>query len=151
MYKGMKPKVFVTGCAGFIGSHYCEALLRQGYPVIGLDNFNNFYDPNVKENNVLAVQQTAAKQGGTFVLIRGDIRDQGLIQRSFLDHKPAILVHLAAMAGVRASLEKPALYSDVNNTGTVVVLEGARQAGIVSVVFASSSSVYGNGLTVPFS
>jgi len=136
--------VLVTGAAGFIGSHVCEALLEEGADVVGLDSFDDFYDPAAKERNLDRALGQAA-----FRLVRGDIRDP-----EALDALPGgidVVVHLAARAGVRPSIEQPALYADVNLMGTVRLLAWARARGVRRFVFASSSSVYGNNEKVPFS
>ncbi|HZJ72188.1 MAG TPA: NAD-dependent epimerase/dehydratase family protein, partial [Planctomycetota bacterium] len=134
----MAASILVTGAAGFIGSHLCEALLERGDRVIGLDNFNDFYDPAIKRANLAG---PLARPG--FALVEGDIRDAAAVARVFREHAPTSVVHLAAMAGVRPSLQDPALYHDVNCTGTAVVLQAARAAGVGRFVFGSSSSVYG--------
>lgn len=138
--------VLVTGGAGFIGSHVCEALLARGTPVIAVDNFDEFYEPAVKRRNVAAC---LARPG--FVLVEGDIRDAELIEGLFVAHRPAAVIHLAARAGVRPSIEKPLLYQDVNVRGTAVLLEAARKHHVKRFLFAGSSSVYGNNEKVPFS
>lgn len=136
-------KVLVTGGAGFIGSHLCEALLARGDEVVILDNFNDFYDPAIKRQN-------AAELEGA-VLVEGDIRDEALVGKLFEEHALDGVVHLAAMAGVRPSLVDPLLYQDVNLRGTMVLLEAVRQRPQTRFVFASSSSVYGGNTKVPFS
>jgi UDP-glucuronate 4-epimerase len=138
--------ILVTGGAGFIGSHLCEALLRSGREVYALDNFDEFYSPAVKQQN-LSVCRTAPR----FQLVVGDIRDEQRVASLFATH-PGIdtVVHLAARAGVRPSIEEPLLYTDVNIRGTAVLLEAARQHGVKRFIFASSSSVYGNNRKVPF-
>jgi UDP-glucuronate 4-epimerase len=141
----MGATVLVTGAAGFIGSQLCERLLARGDAVVGLDNFNAFYDPAIKRRNVRALLA-----GGGLRLVEGDIRDAALVARLFGEHRPAAVVHLAAMAGVRPSLQDPVLYHDVNCTGTAVLLQAAQQAGVERFVFGSSSSVYGGNLKVPF-
>jgi len=146
----MKKKIFVTGCAGFIGSHFCERLLKEGFAVVGLDNENPFYDPQIKKQNIGEIKQQAALLKGDFTYIHGDIRDEDLVSKAFQDKEIQAIVHIAAMAGVRPSLEKPAVYADVNYTGTLVLLEKAKEAGIKNFVFASSSSVYGNCKKAPF-
>lgn len=135
--------VLVTGAAGFIGSHFVERLLEQGEEVIGMDVFDDFYDPAIKERNL-----RRARDHDSFTEIRGDIRDSDLLA-SLPDSIDAV-VHLAARAGVRPSIEEPALYTDVNVMGTMRLLEMAHERGIGPFVFASSSSVYGNSDTVPF-
>ena len=136
--------VLVTGAAGFIGSHLTERLLREGEEVVGLDNFNDFYDPGIKERN-LAV----ARSHVGFTEIRGDIRDSGVLD-SMGDDIDSV-VHLAARAGVRPSISDPVGYADVNVVGTVSLLKFARRRQIKPFVFASSSSVYGNNSKIPFS
>jgi UDP-glucuronate 4-epimerase len=135
--------VLLTGAAGFIGSHLAERLLARGEEVIGLDLFDDFYDPGVKEANLAAARGRTA-----FREVRGDIRDRALLAR-LPDHVEAI-VHLAARAGVRPSIEQPELYASVNVDGSLALLELARARAIRAFVFASSSSVYGNNRKVPF-
>ncbi|MFC1791384.1 GDP-mannose 4,6-dehydratase [Gemmatimonadota bacterium] len=136
--------VLLTGAAGFIASHLAERLLASGQSVVGLDNFDDFYDPAIKERNL---DQAQSHDG--FTLVRGDIRDPELL--AALTDEIDTIVHIAARAGVRPSIAQPALYYDVNVTGTLRLLELARERGIRRFVFASSSSVYGNNPTVPFS
>jgi UDP-glucuronate 4-epimerase len=138
-------KILVTGGAGFIGSHLSVALLEQGHDVAVIDDFNDFYDPRLKEVNVELIRKT-----GPVALYRGDIRDVTCVNRAFREFRPEAVVHLAARAGVRPSLNQPLLYEQVNVGGTVVLLETARQIGTSKFVFASSSSVYGVANTVPF-
>jgi len=136
--------IVVTGGAGFIGSHLCEALLRRDHQVIALDNFDDFYDPAIKRRNV-----AEAAKSKRFRLAAGDIRDEHAV-RGLIRDGIDIVVHLAARAGVRPSIEQPLLYQDVNVRGTMVLLEAARDAGVDKFIFASSSSVYGNNEKVPF-
>ena len=138
--------VLVTGGAGFIGSHLVEALLGEGQEVVVLDNFDEFYDPAVKRRNL---EPLAGRSG--FQLIEGDIRDARLVEGLFTTHRIGVVVHLAARAGVRPSIEQPLLYADVNVNGTVTLLEACRKHGIGKFIFGSSSSVYGNNDKVPFS
>jgi UDP-glucuronate 4-epimerase len=135
--------VLVTGAAGFIGSHLVDRLLAGGEEVVGLDSFDDFYERAIKEENL-----AAAKDHGSFTLIEGDIRDRERV--AGLPGSIDAVVHLAARAGVRPSIENPLLYADVNLMGTAVLLEFARRRNISSFVFASSSSVYGNNDKVPF-
>jgi len=141
--------VLVTGGAGFIGSHVCQRLLGRGDSVVCLDNFNDYYDPAFKRENVAALSA-----GGGFTLVEGDIRDPEAVEQAFSavgrGGDGGAVVHLAARAGVRPSLEDPPLYQDVNVRGTVNMLEGARRHGALSFVFGSSSSVYGSRREVPF-
>ena len=137
--------ILVTGAAGFIGSHLCQKLLADGEGVIGLDNFDPFYDPAVKRANI-----AQCIKADNFELASGDIRDAEFVEHILKNHNIDIIVHLAAKAGVRGSIEDPLGYADVNVNGTVVMLEAARKYGIDKFVFASSSSVYGNNAKVPF-
>jgi UDP-glucuronate 4-epimerase len=137
--------VLVTGAAGFIGSTLCERLLAEGRTVVGLDNFDAFYPESHKLAN-LAV----ARRSGRFSLVRGDLRDAAAVRGIFAAHRIDSVVHLAALAGVRPSLERPAEYADVNVRGTGVLLEAVVRAGAPRVVFASSSSVYGERPDGPF-
>ncbi|MEK7668346.1 MAG: GDP-mannose 4,6-dehydratase [Gemmatimonadota bacterium] len=134
----------VTGAAGFIGSHVAEALLAGGHQVVGLDNFDDFYPRPVKEANLARALASAA-----FRLVEGDVRDAQLL--SGLIRADTVVVHLAARAGVRPSIELPELYTSANVLGTMTVLETARRAGARRVIFAGSSSVYGDTSPVPFS
>ncbi len=142
----MTQTVFITGVAGFIGSHVAEALLRRGEAVVGLDNFDPFYARAIKERNLAAL---AAYPGFRFV--EGDIRDPAALERWGSGRRPDALIHLAAKAGVRPSVADPAGYADVNVLGTVRVLSFARDRAVPRVLFASSSSVYGGNEKVPFS
>ena len=137
----------VTGGAGFIGSHVCERLLRDGHSVWAFDDLNDFYDPQFKRRNLREIQ-TLAKP---FEFFHGDLCDTGALDELFSSVKFDQVIHLAARAGVRPSLEQPALYQRVNVEGTVNVLEAARQTGVKKITIASSSSVYGVNAKVPFS
>ncbi|MHC4943931.1 MAG: SDR family NAD(P)-dependent oxidoreductase [Planctomycetota bacterium] len=139
-------KALVTGAAGFIGSHLVKHLLERGDEVVGLDNFNDYYDPRIKRRNLEPCMDRSS-----FTLIEGDIRDRALMEKVFAEHNFHAVVHLAAMAGVRPSLERPDLYFDVNVNGTLNILECVKQFGTEKLVFASSSSVYGGNKKVPFS
>ena len=138
--------VFITGVAGFIGSNLADTLLNLGMRVSGIDNFDNFYDPEIKRK---VVEKLKSYPG--FKIFEGDIRDRKLLDQIFEAEKPELVIHLAARAGVRPSIEDPELYYDVNVTGTLVLLEAMRKAGLKDLLFASSSSVYGNNKKVPFS
>ncbi|MFM1767930.1 MAG: hypothetical protein RJA22_459 [Verrucomicrobiota bacterium] len=142
-------RFLVTGGAGFIGSHVCERLLGAGHAVSVFDDLNAFYDPAVKERNLAALR--AADPGGRFDFVRGDLTDRAALDALFGGGRFDQVIHLAARAGVRPSLEEPALYQRVNVEGTVNVLEAARRAGVRKVTIASSSSVYGVNAKVPFS
>lgn len=145
--------VLVTGGAGFIGSHLTENLLIWGKKVIVIDNFNNYYDPIIKERNIQEVIKTQNKlnlDDDYLKIYKGDIRDDLLIDRVFDDNKIDIVVHLAAMAGVRPSIKMPKEYYNVNIDGTLNLLEACKKRKIQKFVFASSSSVYGNNHKIPF-
>ncbi len=137
--------IVVTGAAGFIGSHVVEALLAQGETVVGVDDFNDWYSPLEKTRNL-----ARALGHPRFSLVAGDIRDRSTVNDALARAHAGRVVHLAARAGVRPSLEDPALYADVNVTGTAVVLESCARAGVEHIVHASSSSVYGADSVAPF-
>ena len=137
----------VTGGAGFIGSHVCEHLLRDGHRVWAFDDLNPFYDPEIKRRNLREIQSLARP----FEFITGDITDVAVLAGLFASVKFEQVIHLAARAGVRPSLEQPALYQRVNVEGTVNLLEAARKSGVKKITLASSSSVYGVNAKMPFS
>ncbi len=143
----MRNNILVTGGAGFIGSHLCERFLNDGVRVICLDNFDNFYDPNIKIKNV---EGMAKKFPNQFELVTGDIRNPDHLKGIFQKNQVDSVVHLAARAGVRPSIDEPLLYQDVNIRGTIVLLEACKATEIKNFVFASSSSVYGENQRVPF-
>lgn len=138
-------RVLITGGAGFIGSHLAEELLARGHAVAVVDDLNDFYSPSLKEENLDAV-----RRAGRIVFHRADICDHAAMLRVFREERPEAVVHLAARAGVRPSLEQPLLYERVNVHGTMSLLEAGRQSGLRRFLFASSSSVYGMTNRVPF-
>lgn len=138
-------KALITGAAGFIGSHLCERLLGEGWQVLGIDNFDDFYDPKIKRGNI-----AVCLKNKNFHLVEADIRDRSAMDQT-IDKEIDIIVHLAARAGVRPSIAQPLLYTDVNVNGTTVLLEAAKRHKVYKFIFASSSSVYGNNEKVPFS
>ncbi len=137
--------ILITGAAGFIGSSLTDRLLAQGQQVVGIDNFCDFYNPQVKHRNIEHAMAQA-----NFTLVEIDIRDRAAVLETFARYQPGTVVHLAAMAGVRPSIENPAYYTAVNLDGTVNLLDGAVGVGVQKFLFASSSSVYGNNPKVPF-
>jgi UDP-glucuronate 4-epimerase len=139
------PHILVTGGAGFIGSHLTRRLLARGDRVTVLDDFNDFYDPARKRDNVAPLLGRP-----DYRLVEGDIRDEPLVDRLYADGRFDAVVHLAARAGVRPSLQEPILYEDVNCIGTLRLLEAAKRHGPKIFLFGSSSSVYGINEKVPF-
>ena len=137
----------VTGGVGFIGSHVCERLLEAGHAVCALDDLNDFYDPAIKQSTLRELQSRAQ----SFSFVHADITNRGEVDEIFGSMAFDQIIHLAARAGVRPSLENPALYQRVNVEGTVNVLEAAWERGVKKITIASSSSVYGVNSKVPFS
>lgn len=143
---GMSPRsVLLTGGAGFIGSHVTEALLRRGDHVVVLDNFDSFYDPELKSRNLAGVIDH-----DRMTLLRGDIRVDRDLDEAFAAARYDAVIHLAARAGVRPSIKDPELYDEVNVLGTTRLLERIRRHQVPQLVFGSSSSVYGSTSAVPF-
>lgn len=138
--------LLITGGAGFIGSHLIERLLTGDHTILCIDNFNDYYDPVVKKRNLSRVESNEK-----FQLVAGDILDEPLLKSIFNDHRFDAVVHLAARAGVRPSVEQPKLYQEVNVRGTLNLLDLAKDYGVKKFIMASSSSVYGNNQKVPFS
>ena len=138
-------KVLITGAAGFIGSHLCERLLDRGDTVIALDNFNDYYDPMRKRENVHQLSNHSC-----CILREADICDAETINRILAEQRPEAVVHLAAYGAVRYSIGRARLYTDVNIGGSINLLEAAREIGVGNFVFASTSSVYGNTKHLPF-
>ncbi|MBS9768192.1 MAG: SDR family NAD(P)-dependent oxidoreductase [Flavobacteriaceae bacterium] len=138
-------RILLTGCAGFIGSHIAEALLNKGYVVVGIDNFCDYYNPEIKWDNIANAQENP-----NFILLKIDIRNKEEVQQAFQKYTLDAVVHLAGMAGVRPSIEQVELYSEVNIMGTLNLLEAMKQHQVKKYIFASSSSVYGNTKKVPF-
>ncbi len=141
----MKP-ILVTGAAGFIGFHVARALLERGRPVIGVDNINDYYDPVLKLARVDLLQGLPG-----FEFLKMDIADRPAMEGLFARAKPEFVIHLAAQAGVRYSLQNPHAYVDANLVGFVNILEGCRHHGVHHLTYASSSSVYGANTAMPFS
>jgi UDP-glucuronate 4-epimerase len=138
--------ILVTGAAGFIGSHVCEHFIKLGYSVTGIDNFDNFYPRKIKQSNISGIINNV-----NFSFFEADIRDKNTLNNIFSSHKIDGVIHLAAKAGVRPSISAINEYYDVNINGTINLLETMRLNAINKLIFASSSSVYGNNSKVPFS
>ena len=144
-------KVLVTGAAGFIGFHVSKKLLQRGDDVVGIDNFNDYYDPALKEARANLLAETAQQHTGEFTLIRGNIADKVLIDNCFDTHAFDRVIHLAAQAGVRYSLENPLSYVESNITGFTNIIEACRYHKTPHLTYASTSSVYGANTVMPFS
>lgn len=144
-------KVLVTGAAGFIGFHVSKKLLERGDDVVGIDNFNDYYDPALKEARAQLLNETAKNHQGNFDLIRGNIADKAIIDQCFKEHAFDRVIHLAAQAGVRYSLENPMSYVESNIIGFTNIIEACRYAKTPHLTYASTSSVYGANTTMPFS
>jgi UDP-glucuronate 4-epimerase len=142
-------KILLTGAAGFIGSNAASALLGRGDLVIGIDNLNDYYDPARKLANLEEVR-ACAPEPDKFIFRKTDVRDEAGLKALFAEHRYDVIIHLAAMAGVRASIEDPKLYFDVNLGGTLNLLQAAQEHGQPLFVFASTSSVYGQTEMIPF-
>lgn len=138
--------VLVTGAAGFIGLHVAQRLLQAGYQVVGLDNLNSYYDPALKDARLRLLGNNPR-----FTFERLDLADRGGMESLFAKHRFPVVVHLAAQAGVRYSIENPHAYADANLEGFTNILEGCRHNGCRHLLYASSSSVYGANTKVPFS
>ena len=138
--------VLVTGAAGFIGFHVTQRLLAVGHRVVGLDSLNNYYDPKLKEARLDILKREA-----NFTFVKLDLANRTATRSLFAQHGFPVVVHLAAQAGVRYSLDNPHAYIDANIEGFINVLEGCRHNGCEHLVFASSSSVYGANTKLPFS
>ncbi len=138
--------ILITGVAGFIGSHTAEKFLSKGYFVVGIDNFDPFYPRNIKLYNIEAIRENKS-----FSFIEGDILNKDFLAGLFEHHKIDVVIHLAAKAGVRPSIDHIEDYYKTNVTGTLNVLECMRAKGVTKMIFASSSSIYGNNTKIPFS
>ena len=137
--------ILITGCAGFIGSHLVDRLLNQAYRVVGIDNFNDYYEPKIKERNLESTLKFS-----NFKLYKEDILDFKTLLRIFKNEKPQKVIHLAARAGVRPSIANPVLYGQVNILGTINLLKLSADFKVSQFIFGSSSSVYGQSTHMPF-
>ena len=138
--------LLVTGCAGFVGFHFARRLLEAGKPIVGLDNLNDYYDPALKLARLGLLEKYPA-----FTFLKLDLADRAGMKAAFEQFGFSVVVHLAAQAGVRYSLQNPHAYADSNLEGFINILEGCRHAGCRHLLFASSSSVYGANTKLPFS
>lgn len=144
-------KVLVTGNAGFIGFHTAMKLLQRGDEVVGFDNVNDYYDTGLKDARLSCLEQTAADTGSTYQFIRANLADRDAVESCFAEHRFDRVIHLAAQAGVRYSIENPHAYVESNLVGFVNVLEACRQHQVGHLTYASTSSVYGANTSMPFS
>ena len=142
----MTRNILITGAAGFIGSNLADELLKQDFRIMGIDNFDPFYSREIKEANI-----SGALRNSSFMFREGDIRDTEFLDKCFTEFEPDLVIHLAAKAGVRPSISDPAAYFDVNVKGTLNLLEAMKRKNTGRMLFASSSSVYGNNKKIPFS
>ena len=145
----MKPPILITGVAGFIGAAVAEALLRRGERLLGLDNLNSYYTPALKQARLERLRQLPGA-ADLLTFLHLDLDDGPALQALFANQRPRAVVHLAAQAGVRYSIENPAVYIQTNLVGFGHVLEGCRHHGVKHLVYASSSSVYGGNHNLPF-
>ena len=143
--------VLITGAAGFIGYHLSQRLLKQGIPVVGIDNLNSYYDPNLKRSRLSQLHLQAEQSAASFDLIQVDIENQKEVEAIFTINKPQFVVNLAAQAGVRYSITNPSAYIQSNLVGFCNILEGCRHHNVEHLLYASSSSVYGGNTKMPFS
>lgn len=138
--------IIITGIAGFIGSNLGDYLIKNNYKIVGLDNFDPFYDRDIKEKNIASLLQSS-----NFSFYEADIRDKLFLNKIFSSEQAEVIIHLAAKAGVRPSIQNPEEYFDVNVMGTLNILECMKTNGISKMILASSSSIYGNNRKIPFS
>lgn len=144
-------KILVTGNAGFIGFHIAKRLLERGDSVIGFDVVNDYYDPAIKEARLNILEETAARTGSDYAFVREDLADWQAVNDAFGEHRPEQVIHLAAQAGVRYSLENPHAYTQSNLVAFTNILEACRHHNVEHLTYASTSSVYGANTKIPFS
>jgi UDP-glucuronate 4-epimerase len=143
-------RVLVTGAAGFIGFHVARALMARGDAVVGFDNVNAYYDPRLKAARLAELDRAAAARGADYTFLRADLASRAAVEAAFAGHRFDRVIHLAAQAGVRHSLENPLAYVESNLVGFAHVLEACRHAGVAHLTYASTSSVYGANTAMPF-
>lgn len=145
--------IFVTGAAGFIGANLVLELMKtvNNARIIGIDNMNDYYDISIKKYRLLLIEQQAAKTKSSWIFIKGSIADKGMIEQIFTNYQPAVVVNLAAQAGVRYSITNPDVYIESNLLGFYNILEACRNHPVEHLVYASSSSVYGSNKKIPYS
>ncbi|WP_274426444.1 NAD-dependent epimerase [Chelativorans sp. YIM 93263] len=144
-------KVLVTGNAGFIGFHVAKRLIERGDEVVGFDIVNSYYDPALKEARLALLTEAGGRQGGSYAFVRADLADLAAVERCFVEHEFDRVIHLAAQAGVRYSLEDPHSYVQSNLVGFTNILEACRHSKVGHLTYASTSSVYGANTKMPFS
>jgi len=147
----MKPKILITGIAGFIGFHLSKRLISMGYKIIGIDNLNNYYDPNLKKSRIKKLQTISEITSNSFEFYISNLESINKIEEIFKKHSPSIVINLAAQAGVRYSVTNPIEYINSNIVGFLNILENCKKAKIDHLIYASSSSVYGGNKKIPFS
>jgi UDP-glucuronate 4-epimerase len=144
-------KILVTGNAGFIGFHVAKALLESGDQVVGFDVVNDYYDPKLKEARLRNLEETDRRTNSGYQFVRANLAERAAVEKCFADHKFDRVIHLAAQAGVRHSLENPHAYVESNIVAFTNILEACRHAGVAHLTYASTSSVYGANTDMPFS
>ena len=147
----MAKYILVTGAAGFIGAHLCKKLLKKDFKVIGIDNLNDYYDPNLKEKRIESINEEAKKEKKNWEFIKEDLINYNHLLKIFKNYNPEIVINLAAQAGVRYSLKNPHSYINSNVVGFLNLLECCKEIKVKNLLYASSSSIYGGNIKVPFS
>ena len=148
---GKINNILVTGAAGFIGSHLCKNLLKKDFKVIGIDNLNDYYDPKLKEKRLQNINEVAKKENKSWEFIKEDLINYDNLLKIFKSFNPKVVINLAAQAGVRYSLENPHIYINSNVVGFLNILECCKEIKVKNLLYASSSSIYGGNIKVPFS
>jgi len=146
-----KKTILITGVAGFIGFHICKRLIENGEAVIGIDNLNTYYDQNLKKDRLNELDKISKEINNSWIFKKGDIEDETFLAKIFISYKPNVVLHLAAQAGVRNSIDNPKVYIKSNIMGFGNVLECCREHKIENLIYASSSSVYGGNVNIPYS